>query len=162
MKPVVLKEQPFSLQRETSMNRPFVMLLTFNFSDGCGCSSSSIEWPVDFLKQKDSFVRDRSLVLQELQHAAEHRSRAGQHAILEREGVPRAETSIHALVTNIVRYDTEDSKAAVPMATWMNSNGSLSKRHMDAIGCNPASSKKQKLVATRHRRKGLNPATQKV
>uniref|UniRef100_A0A0D9ZI96 protein acetyllysine N-acetyltransferase n=1 Tax=Oryza glumipatula TaxID=40148 RepID=A0A0D9ZI96_9ORYZ len=162
MKPVVLKEQPFSLQRETSMNRPFVMLLTFNFSDGCGCSSSSIEWPVDFLKQKDSFVRDRSLVLQELQHAAEHRSRAGQHAILEREGVPRAETSIHALVTNIVRYDTEDSKAAVPMATWMNSNGGLSKRHMDAIGCNPASSKKQKLVATRHRRKGLNPATQKV
>uniref|UniRef100_A0A0E0P6K8 protein acetyllysine N-acetyltransferase n=1 Tax=Oryza rufipogon TaxID=4529 RepID=A0A0E0P6K8_ORYRU len=162
MKPVVLKEQPFSLQRETSMNRPFVMLLTFNFSDGCGCSSSSIEWPVDFLKQKGSFVRDRSLVLQELQHAAEHRSRAGQHAILEREGVPRAETSIHALVTNIVRYDTEDSKAAVPMATWMNSNGSLSKRHMDAIGCNPASSKKQKLVATRHRRKGLNPATQKV
>ncbi len=90
-------------------------------------------------KQKDSFVRDRSLVLQELQHAAEHRSRAGQHAILEREGVPRAETSIHALVTNIVRYDTEDSKAAVPMATWMNSNGSRSKRHMDAIGCNPAS-----------------------
>uniref|UniRef100_A0A0E0KNJ2 protein acetyllysine N-acetyltransferase n=1 Tax=Oryza punctata TaxID=4537 RepID=A0A0E0KNJ2_ORYPU len=162
MKPVVLKEQPFSLQRETSMNRPFVMLLTFNFSDGCGCSSSSIEWPVDFLKQKDSFVRDRSLVLQELQHAAEHRSRAGQHAILEREGVPRAETSIHALVTNIVRYDTEDIKVAVPMATWMNSKGSLSKRRMDAIGCNPASSKKQKLVATRHRRKGLNPATQKV
>jgi hypothetical protein len=38
--------------RETSMNRPFVMLLTFNFSDGCGCSSSSIEWPVDFLVRR--------------------------------------------------------------------------------------------------------------
>ncbi|KAG8083314.1 hypothetical protein GUJ93_ZPchr0015g6886 [Zizania palustris] len=49
MKSVVLKEQPFSLQRETSMNRSFVMLLTFNFSDGYACSSSSIEWPVDFL-----------------------------------------------------------------------------------------------------------------
>jgi hypothetical protein len=74
MKPVVLKEQPFSLQRwdtnqcitlvfffvlcftlgicllcrETSVNRPFIMLLTFNFSDGCGCSCSSVEWSVDF------------------------------------------------------------------------------------------------------------------
>jgi hypothetical protein len=24
------------------------MLLTFNFSDGCGCSCSSVEWSVDF------------------------------------------------------------------------------------------------------------------
>ncbi|KAF0894513.1 hypothetical protein E2562_039439 [Oryza meyeriana var. granulata] len=162
MKPVVLKEQPFSLQRETSMNRSFVMLLTFNFSDGCGCLSSSIEWPVDFLKQKESFVTDRSLLLQELQHAAEHQSRAGQQAILERESLPRAETSIHALVTNIVRYDTEDIKVAVPMVSWMNNSCSLSKRHMDATGCNPGSPKKQKSVATRHRQKGLNPETQKV
>ncbi|WVZ84030.1 hypothetical protein U9M48_031110 [Paspalum notatum var. saurae] len=49
MKPVVLKEQPFSLQRETSMNRSFFMLLTLNFTDGCSCLSSSIGWPVDFL-----------------------------------------------------------------------------------------------------------------
>jgi mono-ADP-ribosyltransferase sirtuin 6 len=48
MKPVVLKEQPFSLQRETSMNRSFFMLLKLNFSDGCSCLSSSIGWPVDF------------------------------------------------------------------------------------------------------------------
>ncbi|KAL5215477.1 hypothetical protein ABZP36_006878 [Zizania latifolia] len=158
MKSVVLKEQPFSLQRETSMNRSFVMLLTFNFSDGCACSSSSIEWPVDFLKQKDSFVRDRSLVLRELQHAAEHQSCAGQQAVLERESLPRAETSIHALVTNIARYDTEDIKVAIPMVTLMNSSGrgSLSKRRMDAIGCYPASPKK-KFVATPHRRKSLKP-----
>uniref|UniRef100_A0A0D9W317 NAD-dependent protein deacetylase SRT1 n=1 Tax=Leersia perrieri TaxID=77586 RepID=A0A0D9W317_9ORYZ len=156
MKSVVLKEQPFSLQRETSMNRSFVMLLTLNFSDGCGCSSSSIEWPVDFLKQNGSFVRDRSLVLQGLQHAAQQQSRAGQEAILEREGLPRAETSIHALVTNIVRYDTEYMmKAAAPMVAWMNSSGSLPKRHIDATGCYPSSPKKQKL-ATYHRRKGLN------
>lgn len=84
MKPVVLTEQPFSLQRyigdckapnqchtvkdvsifnyhvpcftlwtclfyrETSMTSQFFMLLTLNFSDGCGCSSSSIECHVNF------------------------------------------------------------------------------------------------------------------
>ncbi|XP_025825070.1 NAD-dependent protein deacetylase SRT1 isoform X3 [Panicum hallii] len=52
MKPVVLKEQPFSLQRETSMNRSFFMLLKLNFSDGCSCLSSSIGWPVDFQRHR--------------------------------------------------------------------------------------------------------------
>lgn len=165
MKSVVLQEQPFSLQRETSMNRSFVMLLTLNFSDGCGCSSSSIEWPVHFQKQKDSFVTDKSLVLRELQYAAEHQGRPGQQAILEREGLPRAETSMHAVVTNFVRYDTEDFKVVVPKGTWTDSSSSkavptgtwtdsssskLTKRHMEGIGCCSASPKKLKLVANRH------------
>ncbi|KAG8083312.1 hypothetical protein GUJ93_ZPchr0015g6770 [Zizania palustris] len=109
-------------------------------------------------KQKDSFVRDRSLVLRELQHAAEHQLCAGQQAILERESLPRVETSIHALVTNIARYDTEDIKVAIPMVTLMNSSGggSLSKRRMDAIGYYPASPKK-KFVATPHPRKSVKP-----
>ncbi|XP_062184481.1 NAD-dependent protein deacetylase SRT1 isoform X2 [Phragmites australis] len=143
MKPVVLKEQPFSLQRETSMNRPFFMLLTLNFSDGCGCSSSSIEWPVDF--QKDSFVRDRSLVLRELECAAEHESCAGQQEILERESLPRAETTVQAIVTNIVRYDTKDDKVTPPKDNGINSSSSNpTKRHMEGTGCYSASPKKLK------------------
>ena len=34
--------------RETSMTSKFFMLLTLNFSDGCGCLSSSIECDVNF------------------------------------------------------------------------------------------------------------------
>ncbi|XP_062184483.1 NAD-dependent protein deacetylase SRT1 isoform X4 [Phragmites australis] len=137
MKPVVLKEQPFSLQR------PFFMLLTLNFSDGCGCSSSSIEWPVDF--QKDSFVRDRSLVLRELECAAEHESCAGQQEILERESLPRAETTVQAIVTNIVRYDTKDDKVTPPKDNGINSSSSNpTKRHMEGTGCYSASPKKLK------------------
>lgn len=102
-------------------------------------------------KQKDSFVRDKSLVLRELQYAAEHQGRPGQQAIMEREGLPRAETSMHAVVTNFVRYDTEDSKVAVPKGTWTDSSSSkLTKRHMEGIGCCSASPKKLKLVANRH------------
>ncbi|TVU13363.1 hypothetical protein EJB05_40415 [Eragrostis curvula] len=146
MKPVVLKEQPFSLLRETSMNRPFVMLLTLNFSDGCGCSCSSIEWPVDFQKQKDSFVRDKTLVLRELQCAAEQQSCAGQQEILERECLPKAETSTHAIVTNIVRYATEDGKVAPPKDNGVNhGSSSPTKRHMeDTSGSNLAPPKKLK------------------
>lgn len=143
MKSVVLKEQPFSLQRETSMNKPFFMLLTLNFSDGCSCLSSSIGWPVDFQKQKDSFVRDRALVLRELHSAAEHQSSAGQQEILERESLPRAETSIHGIVTNIVRYDIEDEKLAPPKDDLMNhSHSNLAKRHMEGTDCHSPLPKK--------------------
>ncbi|VAH41501.1 unnamed protein product [Triticum turgidum subsp. durum] len=126
MKPVVLMEQPFSLQ-----------------SDGCGCSSSSIECHVNFQKQKESFVRDRILVLQEMKCTAEHQSRAGQQSILERESLPRAETSIHAFVTNIIRYEAED-----PKGSWMNSGSStssnLAKRLVEGASGYSASTKKLK------------------
>ncbi|XP_051213372.1 NAD-dependent protein deacetylase SRT1 [Lolium perenne] len=139
MKPVVLMEQPFSLQRETSMTSKFFMLLTLNFSDGCGCSSSSIECYVNFQNQKESFVRDRGLVLQELKCTAERQCCAGQQSILERESLPRAETSRHAFVTNIVRYDSEDSedlKGAEPKGSCMDSSSNLTKRHMEGpSGC---------------------------
>ncbi|KAL6851481.1 hypothetical protein ACP4OV_020414 [Aristida adscensionis] len=145
MKPVVLKEQPFSLQRETSVNRPFVMLLTLNFSDGCGCLRSSIEWPVDFLKQKGSFVRDRSLVLRDMHSAAEQQSCAGQQEILERESLPRAESSVHAIVTNIIRYDTQDHKVVPTRGNGMHgSSSNPTKRHMKSSGHNSARPKKLK------------------
>ncbi|EMS51172.1 NAD-dependent deacetylase sirtuin-6 [Triticum urartu] len=131
MKPVVLMEQPFSLQ-----------------SDGCGCSSSSIECHVNFQKQKESFVRDRSLVLQELKCTAERQSRAGQQSILERESLPRAETSIHAFVTNIIRYDAADLKVADHKGSWMNSGSStssnLAKRLVEGASGYSASTKKLK------------------
>uniref|UniRef100_A0ACD5Z268 Uncharacterized protein n=1 Tax=Avena sativa TaxID=4498 RepID=A0ACD5Z268_AVESA len=150
MKPVVLMEQPFSLQRETSMSSTFFMLLTLNFSDGCGCSRSSIECHVNFQRQKESFVRERSLVLQELKCSAERQHRVGQQAILERQSLPRAETSAHAFVTNLVRYDAEDLRVAEPKGTWMDSgsgsnNNRPTKRQVEGpSGGYPASPKKLK------------------
>jgi mono-ADP-ribosyltransferase sirtuin 6 len=94
-------------------------------------------------KQKDSFVRDRALVLRELHSAAEHQSSAGQQEILERESLPRAETSIHGIVTNIVRYDIEDEKLAPPKDDLMNhSHSNLAKRHMEGTDCHSPLPKK--------------------
>jgi mono-ADP-ribosyltransferase sirtuin 6 len=98
--------------------------------------------------QKESFVRDRGLVLQELKCTAERQCRAGQQSILERESLPRAEISRHAFVTNVVRYDSEDSedlKGAEPKGSCMDSSSSnLTKRHMEGHSGYSATPKKLK------------------
>ena len=94
-------------------------------------------------KQKESFVRDRSLVLHELKCSAERQCRAGQQAILGRQCLPRAQTSTHAFVTNVVRYETEDLKVAEPKGARMDSNN-LTKRHVEGPSGYSASPKKLK------------------
>ncbi|WVZ84032.1 hypothetical protein U9M48_031110 [Paspalum notatum var. saurae] len=88
-------------------------------------------------KQKDNFARDRTLVLRQLQCASEHECCAGQQEILERECLPRAETAIHAIVTNVVRYDIEDEKLAPAKDGLMvhNSTSSPAKRPMGSTDC---------------------------
>jgi mono-ADP-ribosyltransferase sirtuin 6 len=96
-------------------------------------------------KQKDSFVRDRALVLKELQSAAEHETCGGQQEVLEREILPRAETSIHGIVTNVVRYDIEAEKLAPPKDDLMNhSRSNPAKRHMEGTDCHSPLPKKLK------------------
>jgi NAD+-dependent protein deacetylase sirtuin 6 len=96
-------------------------------------------------KRKDSFVRDRALVLRELYSAAQRESCIGQQEILERENLPRAETSIHGIVTNIVRYDTEDEKLAPPKNDLMNhSRSNPAKRHVEGTDCHSSLPKKLK------------------
>ncbi|OAY73197.1 NAD-dependent protein deacetylase SRT1 [Ananas comosus] len=109
MKSAFLQKQPFYLKRETSRKRPFNMMLTFNFSDGCGCRSATIEWPVDFQVKSASFILDKNAVLRELRDGAERRSLCGQHAILERKVQPRSEVGVSAVVTNIVRYNSPEN-----------------------------------------------------
>jgi mono-ADP-ribosyltransferase sirtuin 6 len=97
--------------------------------------------------QKESFVRDRGLVLQELKCTAERQCRAGQQSILERESLPRAEISRHAFVTNVVRYDSEDSedlKGAEPKGSCMDSSSNITKRHMEGPSGYSATPKKLK------------------
>ncbi|GJN27941.1 hypothetical protein PR202_gb16009 [Eleusine coracana subsp. coracana] len=98
-------------------------------------------------KQKGSFITDKSLVLRELHCAAEQQSCAGQQEILERESLPRVETCTHAIVTNIVRYATEDDKVVPLMDNKMKySSSSPTKRHIeDTAACsNSAQPKKLK------------------
>jgi NAD+-dependent protein deacetylase sirtuin 6 len=96
--------------------------------------------------QKGSFVTDKSLVLRELESAAEAQACAGQQEILERESLPRVETSTHAIVTNIVRYATENDKVAPPKDKEVNHRcSSRTKRQMEGTaGSNSALPKKLK------------------
>lgn len=42
--------------RETVQRKPFKILLTLNLSDGCGCSFSQIEWPVNFQATNSIYI----------------------------------------------------------------------------------------------------------
>ena len=56
-----------------------------------------------------------------------------------------AETSIHGIVTNIVRYDIEDEKLAPPKDDLMNhSHSNPAKRHMEGTDCHSPLPKKPK------------------
>lgn len=94
-------------------------------------------------KRKDSFVRDKTLVLRELECAAEHESCAGQQEILERESLPRAEIAIHAIVTNVVKHDMGNDKISLPRDKGVNcSNSNSAKQNIS--GCYPPAPKKLK------------------
>ncbi|KAJ0986868.1 hypothetical protein J5N97_005224 [Dioscorea zingiberensis] len=109
--------------RETSRRKSFIMALKFNFSDGCGCSSTMIEWPVDFQVKKESFTFDKNNVLQELMDIANKESQCGQHAIIERKVLPRSEITIDAIVTNLVKYNNAENTKPAEAIPIANTNG---------------------------------------
>ncbi|XP_019707634.2 NAD-dependent protein deacetylase SRT1 isoform X1 [Elaeis guineensis] len=144
LKTAFLQKQPFYLKRETLRKRPFKMLLTFNFSDGCGCSCTTIEWPINFQVTKDNFVRDKNEVLQELWDAAHKESDSGQHAVLERNVNPRSEVAIYAFVTNIRRYSgSEEVNGVVEVAPSSNRNFVI-KRCSEGVNGSQTSQKRPK------------------
>ncbi|XP_073010834.1 NAD-dependent protein deacetylase SRT1 [Typha latifolia] len=141
LKPAFLQKQPFYLKRETSRRRPFKMLLTFNFSDGCGCPCTIIEWPIDFQVTKYSFIHDKNEVLRELRDASERKSLCGQHAVLEKRVHPRSEVNVNAVVTNILRYNSLKD-AGRTIETTSNSNGDfMVKRCSEVVDSSPKRSK---------------------
>ncbi|URE39960.1 Inner centromere protein, ARK binding region [Musa troglodytarum] len=105
LKAAFLDKQPFHLKRETARKRPFKMLLTFHFCDGCSFPSTSIEWPIDFQVTKGSFVQDKDEVLRSLKNAAGEESHGGQYAALEAKFLPRSEVTTIAIATSICRFD---------------------------------------------------------
>ncbi|XP_039120334.1 NAD-dependent protein deacetylase SRT1 [Dioscorea cayenensis subsp. rotundata] len=123
MKPAVLQKQPFYLERETSRRRSFKMVVKFNFTDGCGCSSAMIDLPIDFQVKKESFSHDKSGVLQELMDVANEESQCGQHATVKRSVLPRSEVRIDAIVTNLVKYNNPENIKHAEANTTLNTNG---------------------------------------
>ncbi|XP_078162977.1 sirtuin 1 isoform X2 [Carex rostrata] len=130
MKCALMQKQPFVLKRETVQRKPFKILLTLNLSDGCGCSFSQIEWPINFQVKKKSLSLDRDKVVNELRDLAERESCCGQEVLLERNVEPRSEFTVHAIVTNIVRYDNleEVFENENDQATSINGGASAIKR----------------------------------
>ncbi|XP_038973347.1 NAD-dependent protein deacetylase SRT1 isoform X2 [Phoenix dactylifera] len=144
LKTAFLHEQPFYLKRETLRKRPFKMLLTFNFSDGCSCLCTTIEWPINFQVTKDNLVREKNEVLRELRDAADKESHCGQHAVLERKVNPRSEVTIYAIVTNIRRYnDPEEANGVLEITPNSNSNFMI-KRCSEGVNGSQTSQKRPK------------------
>ncbi|KAF8409742.1 hypothetical protein HHK36_005821 [Tetracentron sinense] len=145
LKEAILHKQPFRLKREMVRTRPFKMVLKLNFSDGCGCPCTRIEFPVDFEVSADSFSSDKDAVFQKLRDTAIKDSCCGQYALVERNTLldPKSEASVYAISTNIVWHSSlvATSKAfkVIP-----ESNGNMVKRHNECvndIGTSPKRSK---------------------
>ncbi|KAG9448560.1 hypothetical protein H6P81_008525 [Aristolochia fimbriata] len=140
LKPAILQEQPFILKRETLKRRPFTMVLVLNFGEGCGCSSSRIEWPVDFQAPRNDFSHDKTLVFQKLRESSVQDSSCGLYAAIERKNIsePQCEVTSYAIVTSIVRYN------CVQDAIVHKNNGFVTKRRSEGTHRKKAIAKKLK------------------
>ncbi|EPS69126.1 hypothetical protein M569_05639, partial [Genlisea aurea] len=111
MKSAVLVDQPLQLKRRSSANtKPFSISLKLNFSPGCKCSCAEVKIPVDFEMSADSGSEeggDRESRIEKLKRQAIEEAACGQISVIERRflPVPETETSIYAVVTNLVEYD---------------------------------------------------------
>ncbi|XP_058115229.1 NAD-dependent protein deacetylase SRT1-like isoform X2 [Magnolia sinica] len=119
LKAAHLQKQPFLLKRETVKTRPFKMVLELNFSDGCGCTCTRIELPVDFQVSKDSFSHDKDTIVGKLKEAAVHDSCCGQSAAIERKmlSAPRTEVIVYAIGTNVVSYNSRANPSELEIVT---------------------------------------------
>lgn len=108
MKAAVLDKQPLYLKRRTvKSTNPFNIMMKLNFSDGCKCSSAEIMIPIDFKISADVFKDDKDSILQNLRESALTDPSCGQTSVIEKKVimVPKSEVIVHAIVTNIVKFD---------------------------------------------------------
>ncbi|KAK7832255.1 nad-dependent protein deacetylase srt1, partial [Quercus suber] len=108
LRTAILLKQPFLLKRQLISTRPFKISLKINFSDGCGCQSTKVEFPVNFQVLADSINHDKDDVIQKLKKTAIQDQCCGQISLVERKNLlpPTKEISIHAIATDFVAYNT--------------------------------------------------------
>ncbi|CAN4103912.1 unnamed protein product [Withania somnifera] len=141
MKAAILHKQPLYLKRRTVKSaNPFNIMMKLNFSDGCKCSSAEIKIPIDFKISADVFKDDKDSILQKLRESAIADPSCGQTDVIEKKVimVPKSEVMVHAIVTNIVKFDKSYEDL---------SNGSF-KRKYECFNC---------IIPSRKRSNGRKP-----
>ncbi|WMV39991.1 hypothetical protein MTR67_033376 [Solanum verrucosum] len=132
MKAAVLDKQPLYLKRRTvKSTNPFNIMMKLNFSDGCKCSSAEITIPIDFKISADVFKDDKDSILQNLRESALTDPSCGQTSVIEKKVimVPKSEVIVHAIVTNIVKFDRSNGDL---------SNGSFKRKYECLNGIIPS------------------------
>uniref|UniRef100_A0A2N9EJP5 Uncharacterized protein n=1 Tax=Fagus sylvatica TaxID=28930 RepID=A0A2N9EJP5_FAGSY len=106
LKTAILVKQPFKLKRQTVSTRSFKLSLKINFSDGCGCQCTSVEFPVNFQVLADSIKHDKDVVVQKLRKTAIQDQCCGQISLVEKKNhvPPTKEVAVYAIATDFVEY----------------------------------------------------------
>ncbi|KAI3990438.1 hypothetical protein MKX01_021373 [Papaver californicum] len=91
LKVAILTKPPFQLKRHM-LSRPLKMLVKLNFGDGCRCSCTSIDFPINFEAPMGSIDNDTDDVVHKLTDSALKDPSCGY------------EITTYAIVTNVVRH----------------------------------------------------------
>ncbi|CAH9076161.1 unnamed protein product [Cuscuta europaea] len=137
MKAAILDKEPLRLKRRTVKTAdPFDITFRLNLSEGCKCTCAETKIPVNFMDSVNNFKGDNGLVFDKLRREAMADPNCGQTALFERETilVPKTDIFVHAIVTNIVKYEANQSSTNGLKRKHEGFNGTIpsrkrSKRH---------------------------------
>lgn len=145
LKTAILVKQPFKLKRQTVSTRPFKLSLKINFSDGCGCQCTSVEFPVNFQVLADSIKHDKDVVVQKLRKTAIQDQCCGQISLVEKKNhvPPTKEVAVYAIATDFVEYYSFSASTGLS-EDIPKSNGNIMRRHKDNMSSTEMPLKKLK------------------
>lgn len=94
------------LKRETIAKRSLCIMLKMNLSQGCGCSYTTIDFPVDFEAPITDINHGKDAVIQKLRETAIRDNYCGQLSLVEIKSLsqPKGEIAAFAVTTNICAY----------------------------------------------------------
>lgn len=125
------------------------VFLKLNFSDGCGCQCTNIEFPITFQAPSGDFYEDKNTVTRKLWDSAIQDKSCGQFSVVEKriQSNPKREMTVYAVATNIVRYN--GSLSSSPLSEVLSeSKCNLLKREEDDMNAAEVPLKKRKTVLT--------------
>ncbi|XP_047341961.1 NAD-dependent protein deacetylase SRT1 [Impatiens glandulifera] len=134
MKDAILDKQPFFIKRRTiRKTQLFDILIKLNLIDGCGSPFTKITVPVNFKVLSEDLQCDKDAIFEEMKESAIKGQCCGQNAVIERRRscVPlKSETTIHAVVTNVVFHDKSSFSNGASSSLLSNEMG-MGKMEMD-------------------------------
>lgn len=111
LKVATLNKQPFLLKRETIAKRSFCIMLKLNLSEGCGCSYTTVDFPVDFEAPIMDINYGKDIVIQKLKETTIRDNYCGQRSLVEIKSLsqPKGEIASFAVATNVCSYSSVPS-----------------------------------------------------